>query len=119
VKYTNEQLETIASKLKGMPKVENKKQEYSKQEAVKVLAKEITEMQKRGYNLNQISEALKGEGLAIAAPTLKSYLQRAKPTKNKAPTQASADTPPPRPAIKKSSDISTATFTPKPDSNDI
>ena len=119
MKYTNEQLETIASKLKSMPKVENKKHEYSKQEAVRVLSKEITEMQKRGYTLNQISEALKGEGLAIASPTLKSYLQRSKTTKKKAPTQASVDTPPPRPSIKKSSDISTATFTPKPDSNDI
>ena len=101
-----------------MPPVEKKKQEHSKQEAVRILAKEIAALQKRGYTLDQISETLRGEGLSIATPTLKSYLQRAKPAK-KAPAQAPRDTPPPRPAVKKPADTSKATFTPKPDSSDI
>lgn len=113
MKYTTEQLEAIASKLREMPPVEKKKQEHSKQEAVRVLSKEIAALQKRGYTLDQISETLRGEGLSIATPTLKSYLQRAKPAK-KAPVQA-----PPSPAIKKPADTSKATFTPKPDSDDI
>ena len=117
MKYTTEQLEAIASKLREMPPVEKKKQEHSKQEAVRVLSKEIAALQKRGYTLDQISETLR-EGLSIATPTLKSYLQRAKPAK-KAPVQAPGDTPPPRPADKKPADTSKATFTPKPDSDDI
>jgi methionine synthase II (cobalamin-independent) len=118
MKYTTEQLEAIASKLRDMPQVEKKKQEHSKQEAVRVISKEIADLQKRGYTLDQISETLRGEGLSIATPTLKSYLQRAKPTK-KAPVQAPGDTPPPRPAVKNPADTSKATFTPKPDSDDI
>jgi methionine synthase II (cobalamin-independent) len=118
MKYTTEQLEAIAAKLRDMPPVEKKKQEHSKQEAVRILAREIAALQKRGYTLDQISETLRGEGLSIATPTLKSYLQRAKPAK-KAPAQAPGDTPPARPALKKPADTSKATFTPKPDSDDI
>ena len=118
MKYTTEQLEAIASKLREMPPVEKKKQEHSKQEAVRVLSKEIAALQKRGYTLDQISETLRGEGLSIATPTLKSYLQRAKPAK-KAPVQAPGDTPPPPPADNKPPDTSNATFTPKPDSHHI
>ena len=118
MKYTTEQLEAIASKLRDMPPVEKKQQEHNKQEAVRMLSKEIADLQKRGYTLDQISETLRGEGLSIATPTLKSYLQRAKPTK-KAPVHAPGDTPPPRPAVKNPADTSKATFTPKPDSDDI
>ncbi len=118
MKYTTEQLEAIAKKLREMPPVEKKKQKHSKQEAVKLLSKEIAALQKRGYTLEQIAETLRGEGLSIATPTLKSYLQRAKPVK-KAPAQAPGDTPPPAPAAKKRADTSKASFTPKPDSDDI
>jgi methionine synthase II (cobalamin-independent) len=117
MKYTTEQLETIASKLRDMPPVEKKKQEHSKQEAVRLLSKEIAILQKRGYTLDQISEALKGEGLDIATPTLKSYLQRAK-TRPAKKVQAQGDTPRP-PAAPKKQENTKATFTPKPDSPDI
>ena len=118
MKYTIEQIEAIASKLRKMPPVEKKKQEHSKQEAVRVLSKEIAALQKRGYTLDQISETLRGEGLSIATPTLKSYLQRAKPAK-KDPAQAPGNTPAALPAVKKPADASKATFTPKPDSDEI
>ena len=85
---------------------------------MRILSKEIAALQKRGYTLDQISETLRGEGLSIATPTLKSYLQRAKLAK-KAPVQAPGDTPPRLPAVKKPADTSKATFTPKPDSDDI
>ena len=55
MKYTTEQLEAIAGKLREMPQVEKKNQEHSKQEAVRVLSKEIAALQKRGYTLDQIS----------------------------------------------------------------
>lgn len=117
-KYTTEQLETIAAKLREMPPVDKKQQTHSKQESVRLLSKEIAALQKRGYTLEQISETLRSEGLSIATPTLKSYLQRAKPAK-KAPAQAPGDTPPPPPAVKKPADTSKATFTPKPDNDEI
>lgn len=121
MKYTTKQTEAIAAKLRNMPTVE-KKQLLSKQEAVRVLAKEIASVQKRGYTLDQISEMLRGEGLDIATPTLKSYLQRAKPapkkTQAKAPAGTQEDTPPP-PAAASRPVTSKATFTPTPDSEDI
>lgn len=116
--YTTEQLEAIAAKLREMPAIEKRKQEHSKQEAVRIISKEIAALQKRGYTLEQISETLRGEGMSIATPTLKIYLQRAKPAK-KASTQASKDTPPPTPAAKKPVDTYKATFSPNPDSDDI
>lgn len=116
MKYTTEQLEAIAAKLRQMPAVETrKKPNHSKQDAVRVLSKEIVALQKRGYTLEQISETLRGEGLGIATPTLKSYLQRAKPEK-KTPSRAKAEAPT---VEAKRADPVKATFVPKPDSDDI
>jgi methionine synthase II (cobalamin-independent) len=116
--YTNEQLEAIASKLREMPPIEKKKRRHSKQEAVRILSKEIAALQKRGYTLDQISETLRGEGMDIATNTLKSYLQRAKSAKKKKQAkktraQAPKDTPP------HLAPGGNETFTPKPDSDDI
>ena len=119
MKYTTEQLDTIASKLRNMPAIEKNKQEHSKQEAVKLLSKEIVAMQKRGYTLDQISEALRGEGIAVTTPTLKSYLQRAKPASKKTSVKVQEDAHLPDHAIKKTADTTNAKFTPKPDSSDI
>ena len=117
IKYTTEQAQAIASKLREMPPVE-KKQYLSKQALVRLLAKEITALQRRGYTLEQISEALRGEDLSITTPTLKSYLQRAKPAK-KAPAKKPGDTPAAARRVHRQADTSQATFTPKPDSDDI
>lgn len=99
--HTTEQLEAIALKLRAMPPIEKKKQQHNKQEAVKVLAKEIAAMQKRGYTLDQISKVLRGEGLDVATPTLKSYLQRARPASKQPVVQASHDPHAVRPAAAK------------------
>ena len=131
--YTNEKLEAIAAKLKNMPVIEKKKQEHSKQDAVKLLSKEIALLQKRGYTLDQIAETLRGEGLDITTPTLKSYLQRIKAGKNNAHKEQKKDTKKDQqnritPEDKKQDDThqldksdqsSKASFTPKPDSDDI
>ena len=83
--YTAAQVEEIASKLRELPTIEPPPKDLTKQEVVKMLAKEIKSLQKRGYSLEQIASSLKGEGLDISTPTLKSYLQKAKtPTKPKA-----------------------------------
>ena len=118
MKYTAEQLEAIAAKLRQMPPAEKKKRDFSRQEAVKILAKEITALQRRGYSLEQISESLRGEGLDVATPTLKNYLQRSKPAKKHhattPPAEASAHPPATKPA-----NSPKAAFTPKPDSAEI
>jgi hypothetical protein len=116
MKYTDEALKAIAVKLRAMPSIEKKEPEHSKQEAVRILAKEIQAMQKRGYSLDQISETLRGVGLAVATPTLKSYLQRAKPARK---STQKVDTPSSSPTVSNPVDASKATFVPKPDSPQI
>jgi hypothetical protein len=76
--YTVAQIEEIAGKLKLLPDIDPPQKDLSKADAVKMLAKEIKSLQKRGYSLEQIANSLKGEGLDIATPTLKSYLQKIK-----------------------------------------
>lgn len=83
MKYTGEQLDSIAAKLRELPAVKRRQQEYTKQAAVGMLIKEITALQKRGYELTQIAEALRGEGLDITTPTLKNYLMRVRPIRKK------------------------------------
>jgi len=80
MRYTTEQVEQIAQKLRELPAVEKPRKQLSKQEAVRMLAREIASLQRRGYTLEQISEILRGEGLEITSATLRIYLQRAKQT---------------------------------------
>ena len=82
--YKADHLEAVAAKLRAMPQVEKKPKDHNKQEAIKILAREIKAMQTRGYSLEQIGETLRGEGIAVTTPTLKSYLQRTKPVKKAA-----------------------------------
>jgi hypothetical protein len=96
--YKLEQVEAIASKLRALPAIEPPPKDLTKQEVVKMLAKEIKSLQKRGYTLEQIASSLKGEGLDISTPTLKSYLQKIKsPTKPKATGQELSKTLPASP----------------------
>ena len=86
-----EQIEAIAEKLRSMPPIDKSKQERTMQETIKILTKEIHLLQKRGYTLDHIAESLRGEGLDIATPTLKTYLHRTKgktATKTKGTTTA-------------------------------
>lgn len=86
--YTAAQVEEIAGKLRALPAIESPPKDLTKQEVVKMLAKEIKALQKRGYSLEQIANSLKGEGLDISTPTLKSYMQKSKATtKPKAASQ--------------------------------
>jgi hypothetical protein len=75
---TVQQIEDLSKKLKGMPPVAKTDQKKSKQEAVAILSDEIAGMKEKGYSLEMIADALKGGGLTLTVPTLKSYLQRAK-----------------------------------------
>jgi hypothetical protein len=82
--YTVKQVEEIAGKLRALPTIEPPPKDLTKSDVVKMLAKEIKSLQKRGYSLEQISSSLKGEGLDISTPTLKSYMQKHKTTAVKA-----------------------------------
>ena len=82
---TVEQVERIAEKLRSLPPIENKKRVVSKQESIKLLTSEIAGLRERGYTLEQIAELLTADQLEIGAPTLKSYLQRAKPSSKARP----------------------------------
>jgi DNA-binding transcriptional MerR regulator len=132
--YTVEKVEKVAEKLRSLPPApENKKRQVSKQEAVKILADEITSLQKRGYSIEQIAELMRGEGLDFATPSLRSYLQRAKQKKRiKKPkdtratlaqtSQNETDTPPAASktlSAKRKVDPAKATFTARPDTRDI
>src|SRR5580692_6177891 len=82
---TRARIAQIAEKLKRMPPAPPADVPTTKQEAVRLLAKEIAGLQRRGYALEQIVASLKGEGLDLTTPTLKSYLSRAKATKARSP----------------------------------
>ncbi len=123
MKYTIEQIEAVRSKFRELPPAEKKKQEFGKSDVVKMLAKEIVVLRKRGYTLEQISEYFKGEGMDIGTPSLKSYLQRAKAAAAPKPkVQAQKDTPPATqqtPQTSKTADSPKGSFSPRPDSDDI
>ena len=53
--YTVAQVEEIASKLRALPKIESPPKDLTKSDVVKMLAKEIKSLQKRGYSLEQIA----------------------------------------------------------------
>jgi hypothetical protein len=76
--FTLEEAEEMACALRALPAMDASKQRLTKQGVVKHLAGEIAALQQRGYTIEQIVESLRGIGLEISTPTLKSYLQRAK-----------------------------------------
>ena len=81
---SRDQVEQLRSTLRAVPKAPTAGVDTTKQEAVKLLAREIEGLQRRGYSLEQIAEMLKGGGLIVSTPTLKSYLSRAKTTRERA-----------------------------------
>ena len=74
---TKQEIGDLSLYLQQLPDINDVRQ-HSAQETVKALSKDILALQKRGYTLIQISDALKAGGLTIATPTLKSYVQRAR-----------------------------------------
>jgi len=100
-----------------MPPIKRNNKSHSKQEAVKILSKEIMQLRERGYSLDQIAEALKGEGLIISTTTLKNYLQRAKSANSK--TKKSSVKKPAEGEIKKPASSIKGTFSPRPDTDEI
>ena len=85
--YTLEQTDQMESALRALPPMDSSKRRLTKQAVVKRLAREIAALQGRGYSMEQVGESLRGVGLEITTPTLKSYLQRVKKRTGKAGTK--------------------------------
>jgi predicted transcriptional regulator len=127
MKIKKEQIEEISERLKSLPVVEKKKQSYSKFEAVVMLSKEISQLQKKGYTQEDIAAILSDSGLTMSKAMLSNYLRRAKPTSPKKGEEGSTDKEhtavmpeeAAREPVKKPVDSNRASFTPKPDSDEI
>jgi hypothetical protein len=129
--FTREQVDEIAAKIKAMPKVEPPPRDLTKQEVIKALSKEIKSLRTKGYTMEQITMSLKGFGLDISTPTLRSYLQNSKRKPKKILGQVNnsdnGNNLPSTSSTKESDDLkvdrlekkSTGTFTPKPDRSKI
>lgn len=112
-------IEELRDMLKAMPEAEKPAKELSKREAVQMLSTEMRELQKRGYTIAQIAEALKGGGLEIASSTLKNYLQGTSARRKKT-TAARNRSASQSPNVKQSkSKGNKGRFIPRPDTDDI
>ena len=76
--HTLEDAERIARSLRALPAIDSSKRTLTKQAMIKRLAREIASLQQRGYSIEQVADSLRGNGLDISTPTLKSYLHRSK-----------------------------------------
>ena len=101
--HTLEDAERMARALRALPAMDGSKRALTKQALIKHLAREIASLQQRGYSIEQVTDSLRGVGLDISTPTLKSYLHRSKrrPGKDRAtkPARAVAPTAPVKPAV--------------------
>lgn len=75
--YTLDIVEAIKQKAKEMPKVE-KEVNLKTGEAIKLMAKELHEMQEKGYTLQMILEFLKANDIDASLATLKNAIGRKK-----------------------------------------
>jgi hypothetical protein len=114
--YTLETVERMASDLRTLPAMDSAKRTLTKQAAIKHLAREIASLQKRGYSIEQVVDGLKGVGLDISTPTLKSYLHRSKKRQGKDGAKKAPRTEVPRAPAKPAASAATAAVTEaKPD----
>ena len=85
--YTTEQIEKIGANMGELPEMEKRKRQHNKKEAIKLLAKDIASLRKRGYTLEHVADVLRGEGLDITERTLRNYLLQHKRPAKKAPAK--------------------------------
>ena len=90
---SRDQVEKLRAQLKTAPEAPAGSVDTTKQQAVRLLAGEIQTLQRRGYTLEQVGEMLKGGGLVLTTPTLKSYLSRAKGCPQATPGRAAGSAP--------------------------
>lgn len=74
------QVDDLRLMLREMPAQEEAKQKLTLQQAIARMADELTELQRRGYSIDDIANILRGTGLEISPQSLKSYLSRSRST---------------------------------------
>jgi hypothetical protein len=127
-KLTEETVDNLAARMRGLPELPKKDRVLSKVDAVRRLAKEIRGLRDRGYSMEQIAELLSEGGVQVTPRALGSYMTRVAPIrKNKKKQSAAA--PPPKLNVSKPGDTPPAqpqasaagkgSFTPRPDTQDI
>jgi hypothetical protein len=96
--------------------MDGSKRALTKQALIKHLAREIASLQQRGYSIEQVTDSLRGVGLEISTPTLKSYLHRSKkrPGNDRA-TKAARTAAPTAPVKPAASPATAAVAEPKSD----
>ena len=115
MRFSKEEVAAVAGKLRELPGKANASK-HSKRAAVAMLLREIAELKRRGYTLEQVAQALSGSGLPITTPTLKNYLHRQRRTAKNAKGSKPVSTPR---AAGKHAVSAPAAFQAAPDSNDI
>jgi hypothetical protein len=73
--YTRGQLKGVAEKLREMQPASD--MTVTTKTAIRELMPELAAMQKRGFTLAQIADALVSSGVNVAVSTLKTYMRRA------------------------------------------
>lgn len=115
MRLSKEEVASVAGRLRELPGKDDARK-HSKRAAIAMLSREIAELKRRGYTLEQVAEALSGSGLPISTPTLKNYLHRQRRTAERSKGSRTAST---RRAPGKHAVSPAAAFRATPDSDDI
>ena len=115
MRFSKDEVAAVAGRLKELPGKEDARK-HTKRAAIAMLSREIAELKRRGYTLEQIAEALSGSGLPISTPTLKNYLHRQRRTAERSKGSRTGST---RRAPGKHAESPAAAFRATPDSDDI
>ena len=86
--YTLEDGNRLRTLLRAAPDKDPNQRRMDKQAIVKFILEDIAAMQARGYTLEEVAELLRTGSFEVTLPTLKSYLQRARKTRNKGAAKA-------------------------------
>jgi hypothetical protein len=93
MEYTVESANQLAAELRALPAKDPAQRRLDKQGMVRHIVEAITELQERGYTLEEVAQSLTSKGLEITTPTLKSYLQRVKKASGKGAAKAPRRSP--------------------------
>lgn len=91
--YPLAQIEALKVQLKELPEPDVGSRSVSKQQAIRLLARDIARLQRKGYTLEQVAAVLSERGVDINAATLKSYLRRTKRRPRRGAQGAATATP--------------------------
>jgi hypothetical protein len=70
----------LRQKLDALPEQDAAEREVSKQDAVALMARQVRQLQQRGYSMDAVAQFISSHGLQISTHALRSYLSRAQRT---------------------------------------